>query len=141
LGILRLQNQIEEKPYDYRRHYGSKVQKHYPTHFCFVDDNLPRYSQAKLYPNELVTIGIQFALKGGFFRAFYHWLERDHGDWFGDGTLPERPRLQRLLKTHQDWCDLLMADPTFFTVMDSYPNELIFPICQGRGSQQALTDY
>ncbi len=35
-----------------------------------------------------------------------------------------RTRLQRLLKTHQDWCDLLMADPTFFTVIDSYPIEL-----------------
>ena len=107
--------------------------------FCFLDDNLPnlpRHSQAKLCPSELVTIGILFALKGGFFRAFYHWLKRDYGDWFGNGTLPERTRLQRLLKTHQDGCDLLMADPTFFTVMDSYPIELIFPIRTGRSSQQ-----
>ena len=40
--------------------------------FCFVDDNMPnisKHSQAKLYPSELVTIGILFALKGGFFRA------------------------------------------------------------------------
>ena len=75
--------------------------------------DIPRHSQAKLHPSKLVTIGILFALKGGFFRAFYRWLERDYGDWFGDGTLPERTRLQRLLKTHQDWCKLLMADPTF----------------------------
>lgn len=54
---------------------------------------IPRHSQAKLYPSELVTIGILFALKGGHFRAFYHWLEQDYGDWFGDGTLPERTRL------------------------------------------------
>jgi len=36
--------------------------------FCLVDDKLPkipRHSQAKLYPSELVTIGILFALKGG----------------------------------------------------------------------------
>ena len=42
--------------------------------FCFVDDSLPdipRHSQAKLYPSELVTIGILFALRGGFFRTFY----------------------------------------------------------------------
>jgi len=107
--------------------------------FCFVDDHLPdlpKHSQAKLSPSELVTIGILFALKGGYFRAFYRWLERDYGDWFGDGGLPERTRLQRLLKTHQDWCNLLMADPTFFTVIDSYPIELIFPIRQGRSPQQ-----
>jgi hypothetical protein len=83
-----------------------------------------------------VTIGILFALKGGFFRAFYRWLNRDYGMWFGDGSLPERTRLQRLLKTHQDWCDLLLADPSFFTVIDSYPIELLFPIREGRSQQQ-----
>ena len=90
--------------------------------FCSVDDKLPsipKHSQAKLYPSELVTIGILFALKGGFFRAFYRWLKRDYGDWFGNGTLPERTRLQRLLKTHQDGCDLLIAGPASFTVIDS----------------------
>jgi hypothetical protein len=97
---------------------------------------LPRHSQAKLYPSELVTIGILFALKGGYFRAFYRWLERDYGDWFGDGILPERTRLQRLLKTHQNWCNSLLSDPTFFTVIDSYPIELLFPIRQGRSEQQ-----
>jgi hypothetical protein len=107
--------------------------------FYLVAVSLPdiqRHPQAKLYPSELVTIGILFSLKGGYFRAFYRWLERDYGDWFGDGTLPERTRLQRLLKTHQDWCNLLMADPTFFTVIDSYPIELIFPIREGRSKQQ-----
>ncbi len=97
---------------------------------------LPRHSQAKLYPSELVTIGILFVLKGGYFRAFYRWLKRDYGNWFGDGTLPERTRLQRLLKTHQDWCDLLLSDPSFFTVIDSYPIELLFPIREGRSQQQ-----
>jgi hypothetical protein len=74
--------------------------------FCFVDDHvldITRHSQAKLYPSELVTIGILFTLKDGLFRAFYHWLKRDYGDWFSDGTLPKRTRLQHLLKTHQDW--------------------------------------
>lgn len=78
---------------------------------------IPRHSQAKLYPSELVTIGILFALKGGHFRAYYRWL-------------------QRLLKTHQDWCDLLLSDPSFFTVIDSYPIELLFPIREGRSKQQ-----
>ncbi len=36
--------------------------------FCRVDDmmlNIPKYPQAKMYPSELVTLGIVFALKGG----------------------------------------------------------------------------
>jgi hypothetical protein len=50
--------------------------------------------------------------------------------------LPERTRLQRLLKTHQDWNRQLLAAPSFFTVIDSYPIELLFPIRQGRSPQQ-----
>lgn len=107
--------------------------------FCAVDDEMKgksKHSQAKLYPSELVTIGILFALKGGFFRAFYRWLERDYGTWFGKGKLPERTRLQRLLETHKDWCQLFMAQASLFSVIDSYPIELIFPIRQGRSPRQ-----
>src|SRR5215216_6120291 len=83
----------------------------------------PTYQpDAKLYPRELVTIGMLFGLK------------RDHDDLFGG--LPERTRLQRLLATHQNWCDRFLAEPTFFTVADSYPVELLFPIRQGRSEQQ-----
>jgi hypothetical protein len=88
----------------------------------------------KLYPSELVTIGILFALKGVGFRAFYRWLKRDYEDLFAG--LPERTRLQRLLKTHQDWSQYLLASPSFLTVMDSYPIELIFPIREGRSDAQ-----
>jgi hypothetical protein len=105
--------------------------------FCVVDDemkDMPKHTQAKLYPSELVTIGILSALKGGHFRAFYRWLSRDYADLFVG--LPERTRLQRLLKAHQDWCDKLLAAPSFFTVIDSYPIELLFPIRQGRSPQQ-----
>ena len=38
--------------------------------FCLVDDemkDMPKHGQAKLYPSELVTIGILFALKGRLF--------------------------------------------------------------------------
>src|SRR3989304_4717802 len=107
--------------------------------FCLVDDGLPdipQHPQSKLYPSELITIGILFSLKGGCFRAFYRWLERDYGDWFGQGQLPERTRLQRLLKTHQVGYDLLMAEPSFFTVIDTYPIELLFPIREGRSRRQ-----
>jgi ABC-type microcin C transport system permease subunit YejB len=49
--------------------------------FVEVDDQLPdiaKHPQAKLYPSELVTIGVLFALKGTGFRAFYRWLKRDY---------------------------------------------------------------
>jgi len=65
--------------------------------FCKVDDSMPdlkKHPQAKLYPSELVTIGLLFALKGGFFRAFYRWLQRDYASLFAG--LPDRTRLQRL---------------------------------------------
>jgi hypothetical protein len=39
-------------------------------------------------------------------------------------------------ETHQDWCDLLLSDPTFFRVIDSYPIESLFPIREGRSRQQ-----
>jgi hypothetical protein len=96
--------------------------------------DLPRHSQAHLYPSELVTIGILFALKGGYFRAFYRWLSRDYADLFAG--LPERTRLLRLLKTHQEWCKSLLSQPSFFTVIDSYPIELLFPIRAGRSPTQ-----
>ncbi len=41
-----------------------------------------------------------------------------------------------MLKTHRSWCELLLAEPSFFTVLDSYPIELIFPIREGRSSKQ-----
>src|SRR5258708_20532989 len=70
--------------------------------FCLVDDRMKevsKHTQAKLYPSELVTIGLLFALKGGHFRAFYRWLKRDYDALFAG--LPDRTRLQRLLVTHQ----------------------------------------
>ena len=48
--------------------------------FCRVDDempDIPKHTQATLYPSELVTMGILFALKGGYFSPFYRWLKRD----------------------------------------------------------------
>jgi hypothetical protein len=106
--------------------------------FCEVDDrmgDIPKHPQAHLWPSELVTIGLLFALKGGYFRAFYRWLARDFGDLFGQ--LPERTRLQRLLQSHQNWSECFLADPTFFTVIDSYGIELIHPIREGRSPRQS----
>lgn len=105
--------------------------------FCYVDFRMlgiEKHRQAKLYPSELVRIGILWALKGVSFRAFYRWLKRDYEGLFGG--LPDRTTLQRSLATHQDWCDSLLAAPSLFTIMDSYPIELLFPIREGRSAGQ-----
>src|SRR5712691_3313538 len=72
--------------------------------FCQVDDHLsglPKHPEAHLWPSEVVTLGLLHALKGVGNRAFYRWLTRDYRPLFP--RLPERTRLFRLLKTHQDW--------------------------------------
>jgi hypothetical protein len=105
--------------------------------FCLVDDRLGpqrRHTQARLWPSELVTIGLLFALKGGSFRAFYGWLARDYAALFGG--LPERTRLLRALRVHQEWTTRFLAEPTFFTVLDTYGIELLHPWRYGRSPQQ-----
>lgn len=106
--------------------------------FCCVDDamsDVPKHPQAKLYPSEVVTIGLLFALKGGYFRSFYRWLQREFEGLFAG--LPERTRLQRALSVQQGWCQRFLAHPTLFTVMDSYGIELLHPVREAR-SQQPL---
>jgi hypothetical protein len=74
--------------------------------FCRVDDRMrdvPKHAQALLYPSELVTIGILYALKGCGERAFYRWLTRDYRPLFPH--LPDRTRLFRALTVHRDWTD------------------------------------
>ena len=105
--------------------------------FCLVDDQLydvPKVPQAKLYPSEIVTIGILFALKGNHFRAFYRWLRRDFDPLFGG--LPHRTTLSRQLREQQVHTDNLMAQPSVLNVADSYPIELLFPIREGRSAAQ-----
>jgi len=105
--------------------------------FCIVDDRLgdvEKVPQAKLYPSEVVTIGILFALKGGHFRAFYRWLSRDFDLLFGG--LPERTALARQLRDQQGYSDCLLAQPSVLNVADNYPIELLFPVREGRSSQQ-----
>jgi hypothetical protein len=105
--------------------------------FCTVDDQLyavRKVPQADLYPSEVVTIGILFALKGGHFRAFCRWLKRDYAPLFGG--LPDRTTLQRQLRAQQYHADRLLADASLLNVIDSFPIELLFPIRQGRSQQQ-----
>ena len=105
--------------------------------FCYVDDRMKgvaKVPQASLYPSEIVTIGILFALKGGRFRAFCRWLKRDYDGLFGG--LPDRSNLQRQLAKYQGLCDRLLAESSLLCVTDSYPIELLFPIRAGRSKRQ-----
>lgn len=105
--------------------------------FCRVDDqmrDIPKHPQSKLYPSEIVTIGLLFAIKGVGQRAFYRWLLRDYSHLFPN--LPERTRLFRLLKAHSAWTDRFLAEPTILGVADSYGIEFIHPIREGRSKRQ-----
>jgi hypothetical protein len=105
--------------------------------FCAVDDQMrevTKVPQATLYPSEVVTIGILFALKGGQFRAFCRWLKRDYDGLFGG--LPDRTTLQRQLRAQQHQADRLLAEASLLNVIDSFPIELLFPLRQGRSRQQ-----
>jgi hypothetical protein len=105
--------------------------------FCQVDDQLaglPTHPEARLWPSEVVTLGLLQARKGGGNRAFYRWLTRDYRPLFP--RLPERTRLFRLFSTHQDWTQAFLASPTVLGVIDTYRIELIHPIREGRSPQQ-----
>src|SRR5712671_2328510 len=105
--------------------------------FCQVDDQLsdfPKHPEARLWPSEVVTLGLLHALKGGGNRAFYRWLTRDYRALFP--RLPERTRLFRLFRTHQDWTQVFLAAPTVLGVIDTYGIELIHPMREGRSPQQ-----
>ena len=105
--------------------------------FCYVDDRLgavKKVAQADLYPSEVVTIGILFALKGGHFRAFCRWLKRDYAALFGG--LPDRTALLRQLNAQQYQAEALLGEPSLLNVIDSFPIELLFPIREGRSAQQ-----
>jgi len=105
--------------------------------FSNIDDALqdvPKHSQAKLYPSEVVTIAILFALKGGHSRAFYRWLKKNWRSEFP--KLPHRTRLFRLFVSHQELTARFLAEPTLLGVIDSYGIELIHPIREGRSEQQ-----
>jgi hypothetical protein len=105
--------------------------------FCRVDDamrDVPKHSQANLYPSEVITLALVFALKGVGNRAFYRWLKRDFGHLFPQ--LPDRTRLFRLFNSHRQWIDRFMADPSLIGLIDSYGIELIHPRREGRSTRQ-----
>jgi len=105
--------------------------------FCRVDDQMPdaqKHSQASLYPSEVVTIAILFALKGVGNRAFYRWLERDYRTLFP--RLPSCTLLFRLFNTHRHWTKRFMAGSSLLGLIDTYGIELLHPRREGRSERQ-----
>ena len=97
----------------YVRLFGSPAHECITTLFYEVDEQLcaiPKHPEARLWPSEVVTLGLLHALKGVGNRALYRWLTRDYRPLFPQ--LPERPRLFRLFTTHQDWTQVFLAAPT-----------------------------
>jgi hypothetical protein len=105
--------------------------------FCRVDEVLhqvPKHVQAHLYPSEIVTLGLLFALKDVGPCAFDRWLRRNYAARFP--TLPERTRLFRLFETHYQWTEYFLAQPTILGVADSYRIELRHPWREDRAARQ-----
>jgi hypothetical protein len=105
--------------------------------FCRVDEPLKhigKHRQAKLYPSEVVTLALLYALKGSGQRAYWRWLTRDYGALFPH--LPTRIRLFRLFNRHRHLVDVFLAEPSLLGVIDSYGIELLHPIREGRSAQQ-----
>ena len=105
--------------------------------FIQVDDKLGKRIKAprcSLHDSEIITIGILYVLSGQKFRAFHRKLYRNYRHLFPN--LPTRRVLHELLKDRQNLCDDFLADASLFSVVDSYPIELIFPKRQGRSKEQ-----
>jgi len=105
--------------------------------YCRVDEVMhdqPKRPQAHLYPSELVTLGLLFALKGVGTRRFYDWLRNNCHEY--SPRLPERTRLFRLFATHQHWTEAFLAEPTLLGVADTFGIELRHPWREDRADGQ-----
>jgi hypothetical protein len=83
-----------------------------------IDEQLraiPKHPEAHLWPSEVLPMGFLHALKGVGNQPFYRWLTRDYRTLFP--RLPERTRLFRLFRTHQDWTQVFLATPTVLGVI------------------------
>ena len=105
--------------------------------FCRVDDamtEVPKDPRAKLWPSELVTIGILLALRGQSQRRFYLWLWGNFRPLFPH--LPERTRLFRLLIRYRAGAERFLAQPSLINFSDSLGVELVHPRREGRTKKQ-----
>jgi len=95
---------------------------------------VPKHPLARLWPGELVTLMILYALKGRGERAFYRWADRDLRPPFPG--LPDRTRLFRAFARHRDWLQRFLAGPTLFGLADSFGVEMINTLRLGRSDRQ-----
>lgn len=105
--------------------------------FCKVDDLIgheAKHSQANLYPSEVVTLALLYALTGKGQRAYWRWLTRDYRPLFPN--LPCRTRLFRLFNSHWHYIGEFMAPASMIGVIDSYGIELLHPRREGRSEAQ-----
>jgi hypothetical protein len=105
--------------------------------YCRVDDEIGhifKHSQAKLYPSEVVTLALLYALSGKGNRAFWRWLNRDYRALFP--KLPCRTRLFRLFNSHDYLIGEFLAPASLIGVIDSYGIELLHPRREGRSQTQ-----
>jgi hypothetical protein len=105
--------------------------------FYRVDEAMlecPKHSQAKLYPSEVVTLALLYALKGCGQRAFWRWLTNNYRALFPN--LPHRTRLFRLFNSHRHHLKHFLAEPSVLGVIDTYGIELLHPIREGRSQRQ-----
>jgi hypothetical protein len=106
--------------------------------FVKVDDALAstksKDPRAHLWPSEIVTLGLLFAIKGRNQSAFWRWAKANLIPFFP--RLPERTRLFRLLTKYQALADAFLATDAPLGFTDSFGIELIHPRREGRSKRQ-----
>lgn len=105
--------------------------------FCRIDRQMAgvkKHPQAKLWPSELVTLGVLSALTGKGPRAFYRFAKAWLLPLFPH--LPDRTRLFRALAAHRGWADRFLAEPSLLGIADTYAVELLHPMREGRSPRQ-----
>jgi hypothetical protein len=83
-----------------------------------------------LYPSEVVTLGLLHALRGGGFRAFDRWVNKELSSLFP--RLPKQSRLFRLLCKYRHLAQRFMAQETALGVCDTLGIESLHPRREGR---------
>jgi len=109
--------------------------------FYRIDEEMrsvSKHPQAHLYPSEVVTLALLFALKGVGLHVSYRWLVRDYRPLFPH--VPKYTRLFRLFATHQGWIDRFLAAPTVLGVAESYGVELLHPWWEKHGGKKRLAN-
>ena len=88
--------------------------------FCMIDAELgpvKKHVQAKLYPSEVVTLMLLFAMNGGHYRSLYRWMLYTYRFLFPNA--PHYSRLLRLFRTHAHVHERFLASLTTLSSVDT----------------------